>query len=119
MSIRGAGLVLVVVLSACGGSDELAADAGADFDVAVGEAPTFNACGSTGSISSYSWVIAEAPEAMADDAGKPLRLDHSECSFQLENAMGLSEVGTWVIELTVADDDATSTDQVAVEVSDG
>lgn len=116
---RCAGLVLVLVLSACSGSEALAADAGADFDVVVGEAPTFDACGSSGSINSYSWVITEAPEAMADDAGKPLKLDSTDCSFQLENAMGLSEVGTWVIELTVEDGDATSTDQVAVEVSNG
>ena len=109
--IAAALAVLTFVMAGCGGDEELAADAGDDFQVAVGDSPRFDGCGSTGSIDTYSWVITVAPEAM--------KLDDTECAFELEAAMGLVEVGTWVIELTVADGETVSTDDVTVVVVDG
>ena len=107
------------MLAAGCSSPTVSAEAGDDFVVAVGGAPTFDGCASSGDIDSYTWEIVEAPDAMADDAGKEIKVGDSNCSFELEAAMGFSEVGQWVIELTVTAGDETSTDQVTVEVTDG
>jgi hypothetical protein len=113
-----AAVAVVALLGACGGDDELAADAGEDFSVAVGESPTFDGCGSSGEIVNYRWKILEAPPTMADDAGKVIEEVDPDCSFTLDAAMIAEEEGSWVIELTVTDaGGATSTDTVAVEVT--
>lgn len=118
---RTSGLVALalVAAAACSESGDPEANAGDDFMVAVGDSPTFDGCGSTGSIETYSWVIVEAPEEMADDAEKALKLDSSECSFELPAAMGLDEVGSWVIELTAENADTASADRVTVQVVEG
>lgn len=109
-------LFLVLAVAAC--SDTAAtADAGSDFNVAVGSSPTFDGCGSTGDITNYRWTIVEAPEKMALDVGKVIRNIEPSCSFTLEAAMLAQEVGTWVIELTVSDDAGdTDTDTVTVRI---
>lgn len=110
-----AGLCLAAV--GCGTSDSLEADAGPDFDVAVGESPTFDGCGSSGDIVNYQWVIRGAPPDMADDEGKDIREAESACSFTLEASMLADEVGAWTIELTVSDADGNdATDEVVVNV---
>lgn len=111
-------LLILFAAAACGDSDDLSADAGSDFEVTVGEAPNFDGCGSSGSIETYSWVITGAPDSMRQDEGKPLNVDDGGCSFVLDATMGLDEVGTWVIELTVDDGSDTATDEVTVEVVD-
>lgn len=112
---RLAGLALLggLLAAACGG-DGLSADAGEDFTVSVNEAPVFDGCDSTGDISDYRWMITAGPSS--DDAGKALRSEMSDCSFTLENAMSVEDVGEWTIELTVTDGATTATDQVTVEV---
>ena len=109
---------LGLVVAGCGDDDDtLEADAGDDFSVTVGEAPDFDGCGSSGDIVNYEWVIIEAPSSMTDDVGKPLREVDDQCSFTLESAMVVDEVGGWVIELTVTDaGGASSTDSVQVDV---
>jgi hypothetical protein len=116
-SVLIAGLI-VGLLAACGGSSApLQANAGTDFSVTIGESPTFDGCASTGEIANYKWTIVSAPDAMSDDAGKVIREVDANCSFTLGAAMGVDEVGPWVIELEVRDADGnTSTDQVQVEV---
>ena len=112
----GLGL-LALVIAACGGSPALNADAGADFEVAMDEAPVFDGCASQGDIVNYSWTIVSAPEGMSDVAGKALRATDTNCSFTLETAMALSDTGVWLIELEVRDAAGnTSTDQVQVKV---
>lgn len=112
-----AGLVLGL-LAACGGSNaSLQANAGTDFSVTVGEAPMFDGCASTGEIANYKWTIVSAPDKMSQDAGKVIREVDANCSFTLGAAMGVDEVGPWVIELEVRDAGGnTSTDEVQVEV---
>lgn len=112
-----AGLVLGL-LAACGGSNApLQANAGTDFSVTVGEAPMFDGCASTGEIANYKWTIVSAPDKMSQDAGKVIREVDANCSFTLGAAMGVDEVGPWVIELEVRDAGGnTSTDEVQVEV---
>lgn len=90
-----------------------------DFSVAVGEAPTFDACESTGEIVNYAWTIRETPSNMDDDVNKALREQEESCEFMLESNMIVDEIGTWVIELEVSDADGTSsTDTVRVEVTE-
>lgn len=120
-TILGAAAALVLVLAGCGDDDRglPVADAGGDFSVAVGDAPTFDGCASTGDIVNYAWTIRETPSNMSDDVNKPLREQEEGCEFTLESNMIVDEIGTWVIELEVSDDQgATSTDTVQVEVGE-
>lgn len=121
MRLSGRAVLLaggLVVAAACGGDDDLGADAGDDFTVAVGESPTFDGCGSSGDIVNYQWVIRGTPSDMAEDVDKPLREVDDQCSFTLDAAMLIDEVGEWTIELTVSDAEGnTSSDTVTVEVT--
>ncbi len=110
-------LALVLLLPSCREAPDLRADAGRDFQISIGESPTFDGCASSGAIINYRWSILEAPEGMAGDAGKVLREVDAGCSFTLESTMGLDEVGTWLIELEVSDSSGrTSSDRVQVIV---
>ena len=42
----------------------------------------------------------------------------SDCSFELENAMIIEDVGEWTIELVATDGDGESSDQVVVTVTE-
>jgi hypothetical protein len=115
--------VLALVVVGCGGEGNqdgsLTADAGDDFEIQVGESPTFDGCTSSGAIENYKWTIVEAPPAMAEDSGKVIREVDDNCSFTLEAAMGLKEMGAWIIELEVSGADGrTATDQVIVTVNE-
>jgi hypothetical protein len=124
-------LMLLVLLSlglvACDDSEDddsdangdaapLAADAGEDFTVTVGEAPVFDACESSGDIDNYAWTIITAPASVPEDEGKVIREIEPNCSFTLEDPMAVQEVGEWVIELEVQSGDETATDTVTVSV---
>ena len=108
-----------IALAACGGdSGSLVADAGDDFTVAVGEVPTFDGCGSEGEFTNYEWTIIEAPDSQPDADGKPLRTLMADCSFELENAMIIDDVGEWTIELAAISGETEATDQVVVTVTE-
>ena len=110
---------VMLLAAACGDSDDLKADAGSDFSISVGDAPTFDGCASGGEIQNYRWVIVAAPDIMEGDAGKVIREVEPNCSFTLEASMEVQEVGTWVVELTVTDDSgASSVDTVEVAVTE-
>jgi len=110
-------VVAALVAASCGGSDELNADAGSDFRVAVGEAPSFDGCGSSGDIVNYQWVLRSTPSNMTDDLDKPVREFDDSCSFTLDDTMLTEEVGMWEIELIVNDADGnTAVDSVSIEV---
>lgn len=114
-------LLITLGLVGCGGGGDkaLTADAGDDFEIHVGESPTFDGCGSTGAIDNYKWTIVEAPPAMAEDNGKIIREFDANCSFTLDATMGLKEMGAWVIELEVSDSGGqTATDRVTVTVNE-
>ena len=78
---------------------------------------TFDGCGSEGDITNYQWTIIEAPDAQSDAVGKPLRTEMDDCSFELESAMIIDDVGEWTIELVVTDGDTEASDQVVVTVA--
>lgn len=113
-------LLIALGLVACGGEEEsLTANAGEDFEIQVGDSPTFDGCASTGEIDNYKWTILEAPPAMAEDSGKVIREVDANCSFKLDAAMGLKEMGAWVIQLEVSGyEGQTATDQVTVTVNE-
>lgn len=109
---------LFAIVAACSDDSTLAADAGTDFSVAVGEAPEFDGCDSGGDIDNYAWQIVEAPPDMADDTGKFLRETSADCSFVLDSSMVVADVGTWVVELTVSTGAGdAAVDRVTVTVS--
>lgn len=114
--------LLLATLAACGNDSEgadgsLKADAGDNFTVVVGAAPTFDGCESTGDIENYKWVILQAPAAKAEDAGKVIREVESNCRFTLADTMVVEETGDWVVELEVRDAEGnTATDTVTVTV---
>ncbi len=114
-----AAVAVLLAAAGCGDDDEdLSANAGDDFSVEVGVAPTFDGCDSNGNIVNYAWTIVSTPSNMAEDVGKALREQDENCSFTLEAAMIVDEVGEWTIELEVTDGDgATSTDTVVVDVT--
>ena len=109
-------LTLLITVAACQGTSEVVADAGLDFDVQSGEAPTFDGCSSTGDITTYQWKISEAPGDMEESVGNIIHSD-SSCSFTLGAEMGVDDMGRWAIELTVIDGEGNqATDTVVVEV---
>jgi hypothetical protein len=100
------------------GSEGLHADAGRDLTIAVGEAPTFDGCGSSGTIANYKWTVVSAPSARSADVGKPIREVDAGCSFTLEESMALDDAGAWVVELEVQGADGqVATDTVTVIVT--
>lgn len=114
----GLTLLTLGMLVACQSSPPLQANAGADFNVKMGESPTFDGCASTGEIVNYRWTIPSAPDKMPGDAGKVIRETDPNCSFTLGAEMGVDEVGEWVIELEVRDAEGnTNTNTVQVEVT--
>lgn len=117
-SVAAAIAAFALPLVGCGSDEEVTADAGDDFTVALGEAPVFDGCGSTGDSLRYTWTIVEAPPDMVDDTGKILRQSVDDCAFTLESEMVVADLGTWVIELAVTDGDTTATDQTTVVVAE-
>jgi hypothetical protein len=100
-------------------SEAPAADAGANFAIAVGERPRFDGCASSGEIENYKWTILSAPETMSEDTGKVIREREPECAFRLDAQMGVDEIGTWQIQLEVSDAAGNvDTDTVTVTVTE-
>jgi len=114
-------VTIVIIAAGCSNgssTDSVRADAGNDFNVAVGQSPQFDGCGSDGDIENYQWTIRDTPTDMADDIDKVLRQTGSECTFDLETAMIVDEVGEWTIELEVRDPDGNSSrDTVIITVT--
>jgi len=111
-------LTLLLFVVACQSGSTLQANAGSDFTLTAGESPTFDGCASTGEIVNYRWQIITAPDARSDDADKMIREIDPNCSFTLETAMVVEEVGEWLIELQVRDADGnSSTDTLRVTVT--
>lgn len=110
-------LAIGLLLVGCVADQVLKADAGPDFTLSIGESPTFNGCASAGNITNFQWKILEAPEAMAEDNGKVIKEMYADCAYTLETEMGFEEMGIWIIELEVTDDQgATAVDTVAIDV---
>ena len=106
--------LFLLAAAACQSTGSLAADAGPDQQIQVGESPLFDGCASTGAVS-YTWTITEPPAARPEDLNKIIY--QSECAITLDAEMLLDDVGSWVVELTVADTTgATSTDTVRYDV---
>ncbi|MBV7337041.1 hypothetical protein KFU94_54195 [Chloroflexi bacterium TSY] len=102
---------------ACQNSPALQANAGEDFDVNVGDSPTFDGCLSEGEIDNYKWTVLDAPDSMPEYDGKVIREIDANCSFTLEASMLADEVGEWEIELLVDDGQGNSSaDTVMVSV---
>jgi hypothetical protein len=116
-------LIIVVfggmILIGCETDNPLSADAGEDFEIQIGQPPEFDGCKSTGNINNYRWTIVEAPDKMAADRGKVIRDVDPNCSFRLDVAMGVDEVGLWIVELEVSNSSGgRATDRVSIVVNE-
>jgi hypothetical protein len=106
-------------LIGCDNDNPLSAEAGEDFSIQIGQTPDFDGCASTGNIDNYRWTIIEAPNKMAEDRGKVIREVDANCSFSLDAAMDVDEVGVWVVELEVTNSfGQRATDRVSVTVDE-
>ena len=111
--------LMLGLIVACSSAETVTANAGTDFSVMEGEAPTFDGCESDGPIASYEWRIVEAPAGRETTEGNVIHTD-TACSFALVAEMVVDDMGDWVIELSVLDGDGNNAvDTVTVSVIDG
>ena len=107
-----------LLLVACT-SATVQANAGDDFSVREGAAPTFDGCGSSGQIVTYEWRIVAAPAGREAAEGNVIQ-SAADCTFELGAQMVVDDMGEWVIELSVVDGEGNrDSDRVTVVVVGG
>lgn len=88
------------------------ANAGPDILVHVGETVSCDGSSSAdldgGKIVFYRWTVAAAPEGREDEVGTILAEGASATICKLAHPLGKEDVGEWIIELEVTDDDGQS-----------
>ena len=97
------------------------ANAGPDIIAHVGETASFDGSLSVdldgGKIVYYHWSITAAPEGRQDEVGRVLQQGQDAAVWTTESALANEDVGEWVIELTVTDDEGQSaTDDMKLTV---
>ena len=129
MQPRIAGPILVltiglgVVLAGCALATKAppVANAGPDIIAHVGETVSYDGSLSVdldgGKIAYYHWSIRVAPEGLQDEVGRVLREGEDAAVWTTESALANEDVGEWVIELKVTDDEGQSaTDEMMLTV---
>ena len=116
-------MVLAVLLSGCALATKAppVANAGPDVTVRIGERASYDGSGSLdldgGQVVYYHWRIAGAPEGREDEIGKVLREGADAAIWTSDTAATQEDLGDWVIELKVTDDEGQSaTDDMTVTV---
>ena len=116
-------LALALVLTGCALATKAppVANAGPDVTVSLGERASYDGSGSVdldgGHIVYYHWRIAVAPEGREDEIGKVLREGATAAIWTSDTAATQEDLGEWVIELKVTDDEGQSaTDDMTVTV---
>jgi hypothetical protein len=123
----GAILLLMFVLGATLTGCALAtkappvANAGPDMTVRVGERVSYDGSQSVdldgGEIVYYQWKVTAAPEGREEEVGRVLREGEDAAVWTTESALANEDVGEWVIELKVTDDEGQSaTDEMMLTV---
>jgi hypothetical protein len=95
--------------------------AGPDMTVRVGENVTYDGSQSVdldgGRIVYYKWYIMGAPEGREDQIGVVIREGEDAAMWTSTTPMGEEDLGEWVIELRVTDDEGQSaTDDLLLAV---
>lgn len=117
-------LILALVLTGCALATKAppVANAGPDVAVRVGERVAFDGSESVdldgGTIVYYRWYVMGTPEGREDEVGCVLREGEHAAIWTSDQPMTEENVGRWVIELKVTDDEGQSaTDDLMVIVS--
>ena len=97
------------------------ANAGPDILVHVGETVSCDGSSSVdldgGNIVFFRWTVAAAPERREDEVGTILANGADAMICTLDLPLGEENVGEWIIELEVTDDEGqSSTDDLALSV---
>jgi hypothetical protein len=129
MQPRTAGPILVltiglgVALAGCALATKAppVANAGPDMTARVGERVSYDGSQSVdldgGEIVYYQWKVTAAPEGREEETGRVLREGEDAAVWTTESALANEDVGEWVIELRVTDDEGQSaTDEMMLTV---
>jgi hypothetical protein len=97
------------------------ANAGPDVSARVGQTVSFDGTQSVnldgGQIVYYQWKVTAAPEGREAEIGRVLRKGEDAAVWTTESALSNEDVGEWVIELKVTDDEGQSaTDDLVMTV---
>jgi hypothetical protein len=97
------------------------ADAGPDIFASVGETVSFDGSQSAdldgGEIVFYQWTVTAAPEGQEAEVGRVLREGPDASVWTMESPLTNDDVGEWIIELLVTDDEGQSaTDDLIMTV---
>jgi hypothetical protein len=116
-------MTLAVMLTGCSLATKAPprAYAGPDIFASVGETVSFDGSESVdldgGQIVFYQWKVTAAPEGREAEVGRVLREGHDAAVWTMESALTSEDVGEWVIELLVTDDEGQSaTDDLLMTV---
>ena len=116
-------ILLAALLSGCALATKAppVANAGPDVTVRIGERASYDGSGSLdldgGQVVYYHWRIAGAPEGREDEIGKVLREGATAAIWTSDTAATQEDLGEWLIELKVTDDEGQSaTDDMTVTV---
>lgn len=129
MQLRTAGPILVltiglgVALTGCALATKAppVANAGPDIIAHVGETVSYDGSSSVdldgGKIAYYHWAVTAAPEGREEEIGRVLREGEDAAVWTTESALANEDLGEWVVELKVTDDEGQSaTDEMTLTV---
>ncbi|NIN94780.1 MAG: hypothetical protein GTO49_07335, partial [Anaerolineae bacterium] len=106
--------IVVLLLTGCALATKAppVANAGPDVTVRVGETVTFDGSQSVdldgGQVVYYRWYIMGAPEGREDEVGRVLREGEDAALWTSDEPMTEEDLGQWIIELKVTDDEGQS-----------
>jgi len=116
-------LAVALVLTGCALATKAppVANAGPDVTVSLGERASYDGSGSVdldgGKIVYYKWYVTVAPEEQEHQVGQVLREGPDAAIWTSDSPAGEEDLGEWVIELKVTDDEGQSaTDDMTVTV---
>jgi hypothetical protein len=116
-------MVLALVLTGCALATKAPpiAHAGPDVRVRIGETVSYDGSQSRdpdgGEIVYYQWKITAAPEGREAEMGVVIREGEDEATWTAASPMGEEDLGQWIIELKVTDDEGRSaTDDLTLTV---
>ena len=116
-------MVLATTLAGCALATKAppVANAGPDIIAHVGETVSYDGSLSVdldgGEIVYYQWKVTAAPEGREEEIGRVLREGEDAAVWTTESALTDEDIGEWVIELKVTDDEGQSaTDDLVMTV---
>lgn len=116
-------VVLALMLTGCALATKAPpiANAGPDLTVRIGERISYDGSQSVdldgGRIVYYQWYVMSAPEGREDQIGVVTREGEDAATWTTPSPVGEEDLGEWVIELKVTDDEGQSaTDDMTLTV---